>query len=237
MTDYNILLERLKRHYSLSKNFYDKPSLYDLAHILRIWTEVKHGIDNKYSIPIFNKSIHTKSLKKIFKNSEYIYTYLPSGVTTSASKYDKPIFSGPYTDKFSTGGAIELHENKNLTFYQFYITNKVLSPDEIKILSDKSKTIPIEKVSFSKYMESTAIYFKFPNCKQNSISNEILIKRIANEYEASHPDSTDTGYIVNKAHSECVAKLMMYKIYKLPLPYFVALHIAKNIIDNLDKKI
>ena len=236
MTDYNVLLERLKRHYYLSVKYYDKVSLYDLAHVLRIWTEVKGGIDEKYGMVTFKKNIRTRSLKKIFSGSDYVYAYLPGGVTTSANS-GRVIFGGSYVGKMSVGGKIEIHENKDLTLYQIFMIRKVLSPDEIKLLSDESKRVPIEKVSFSRYMESSAINFQFLNCKLNSISNEKLVKRIANEYEASHAGYNDTMFKTNNHYSEIVESLMGYKVGQLPLPYFVVLHIAKTIVDNLDGQV
>ena len=238
MTDYNKQLERLKRHYKHSIEHYDSISFLDLAHTLRVWTEIKDGIDNIHSKPTFKKSVRTRSLKKILYGSDYVYAYLPDGVTTSAvatgETDGRNIISGPKIEKFSVGGLLEIKENHDLTLAQFFLIYRVLSPEEIKLLDKETKSVPIEKVSFSKYMESSAIHFHFSGQNPRNISNEELIKRIANEYEASHPDLTDTNFKLNNAFSEPVKRLMEYTCAQLPLPYFILLHIAGTIIDNLD---
>ena len=238
MTDYNKQLERLKRHYKNSLEHYDSISFLDLAHTLRVWTEIKDGIDKIHGKPTFKKSVRTKSLRKILRGSEYAYAYLPDGVTTSAvatGEIDgRNMFSGPKIEKFSVGGLLKIEENHDLTLAQFFLIYRVLSPEEIKLLNKETNSVPIEKVSFSKYMESSAIYFHFSSQNPRNISNEELIKRIANEYEASHADHTDTKFELNNALSESVKRLMEYKCAQLPLPYFILLHIAGTIIDNLD---
>jgi len=238
MTDYNKQLERLKRHYKPSLEHYDSISFLDLAHTLRVWTEIIDGIDKIHGKFTFKKSVLTKSLKKILHGSEYAYAYLPDGLTTSAVAsdeiYGRNIFSGPKIEKFSVGGLLKIEENHDLTLAQFLLIYRVLSPKEIKLLNEESKSVPIEKVSFSKYMESPAIHFQFSGQQQRNISNKELIKRIANEYEASHADLTDTNFKLNNAFSEPVKRLMEYTCAQLPLPYFILLHIAGTIIDNLD---
>jgi hypothetical protein len=238
MTDYKKQLERLKRHYKRSLEHYDSISFLDLVHTLRVWTEIKDGIDKIHGKPTFKKSVRTKSLRKILRGSEYAYAYLPDGVTTSAvatGEMDgRNIFSGPKIEKFSAGGLVKMEKNHDLTLYQFLLIYRVLSPEEIKLLDKESKSVPIKKVSFSKYMESSAIHFQFSDHKPRNISNEELIKRIANEYEASHADLTDTNFKLNNVLSEPVKRLMEYRCAQCPLPYFILLHIAGTIIDNLD---
>lgn len=238
MTDYKKQLERLKRHYRHSLEHYDSISFLDLAHTLRVWTEMIDGIEKIHSKSTFKKSVLTKSLKKILHGSEYAYAYLPDGVTTSAVATgeidERNIVSGPKIEKFSIGTLLKIEENHNLTLAQFCLIYRVVSPEEIKLLNDESKSVPTEKVSFSKYMESPAIHFQFSGQQQRNISNKELIKRIANEYDASHAHPTDTNFKLNNVFSEPVKRLMEYECAQLPPPYFILLHIAGTIIYNLD---
>lgn len=133
--------------------------------------------------------------------------------------------------------SFKIENNGDLTLDEFMLISKVLSQIEIKNSYEESKNRPQELVSFSKYMESPAIHFLFHGHKPRNISNEDLIKRIANEHEGSHADSTDTSFVINNIYSDPVKKLMKYKCAQLPLPYFVLLHIAKSIIENLDGKL
>jgi len=241
MTNYKLQLERLKRHYEDSVKHYDIISFLDLAHTLRVWTEIKQGIDNSYPTLLISKAVVTKSLKRILKGSEYVYTFLPDGITTYAiatgESNSRNIFYGPYIDKFSAGGMVRINQDGSMSVSQYSLINRVLSGEEIKNLDFESKNVPIEKISYSKYMESPAIYFQFKNWAPNYISNKELIKRVANEYDASHANAEDTNFEINNAFSEPVKKLMEHGCMKLPLPYFVLLHIAKTVIDTYDSKI
>lgn len=237
MTNYKTQLERLKRHYQSSVNHYDLISFLDLANTLRVWTEVKSNID-QLGVNNFKKGILTKKVKNVLTGSEYVYAYLPDGVTTSAVATGeiggRKMIHGPQADKFSVETLVKIESNGDLSIAQFLMVYRVLLQEEITILYDESKNVPIKTVSFSKYMESPAIYFQFSGHDPKHISNEELIKRIANEYEDSHADSTDTNFELNNIFSEPVKNLMGYGCTQLPLPYFVLLHIANNIITNLE---
>lgn len=241
MTNYNKQLERLKRHYQSSVNYYDAISFLDLANSLRLWAEAKDRVEQIYNQPTFKKGLLTKSVKRILTGSEYAYAYLPEGVKTSAAATGESggrnILYGPVVEKFSTATLIKIEHNGDLTMAQFLIVYRVLLPEEIKVLNDESKKVPIKKVGFSKYMESPAINFQFSENDPKHITNEELIKRIANEYEASHVTADDTNFDLNNALSEPVKRLMEYGCMLLPLPYFVLLRIAKNIIDNFEQQL
>lgn len=241
MTDCKIQLERLKRHYFTSLNHYDKISFLDLAHSLRIWTELKSRIDIIVPEPIFKKAIITKTTKKVFSHSEFVYSYFLDGVTTSAAATKeingRNVIYGPEINEFSVCTLLKIETNQDLTLAQFSLIKRELSEHEVYLLNDESKKTAIKKVNFSSYMNSPAAYFRFSGCCAKNISNEELIKRIANEYEASHADSEDTNFQPSNSFSLPVRELMKYGCACLPLPYFTLLHIAKNIIENLDGKL
>ena len=195
--NYEKQLERLKRHYQVSVNHYDSISFLDLAHTLRVWTEVKSSMD-KLGINNFKKGVLTKKVKKILTGFEYVYAYLPDGVTTpivaTGEIGGRNMIYGPQADKFSVVTLMKIENNRDLSIAQFLMVCRVLSQEEMTTLNNESKNVPVEIVSFSKYMKSPAIYFQFSGHDSKHISNEELIKRIANEYEASHADSTDTNF-------------------------------------------
>lgn len=241
MTNYAVQLDRLKKHYEQSLNHYDIVSFLDLSHTLRIFTEIKDGIDNIISEPVFKKASFNNGLKRIIKSPEFIFIYLPDGVTTSAGATkeiaSREIFGFNSDVDYTNGTLFKIESNGDLTISHFLITQKVLNQKEINSLDREVKNIPIGSLSFSGYMNSPAIYFKFIDNDPLFITNEELIKRIANEYEGSHADKEDTNFEINNKFSEPVSILMKYSCAKLPLPYFVLLHIAKNIIKNLEAKL
>jgi hypothetical protein len=63
-----------------------------------------------------------------------------------------------------------------------------------------------------------------------SISIESIIKRLANSFEGSHPENSNIES--NNKFYEPVKYLFNYICAGLPLPYFILLGIAKEIINN-----
>ena len=55
MKNYKLQLNRLKRHYETSINTYDVISFLDLAHSLRIWTELKNNVEEDFPELRFKK--------------------------------------------------------------------------------------------------------------------------------------------------------------------------------------
>lgn len=230
-------LERLRRHYESSVTKYDLPSFLDLASILRIWAEDKGGETDKYKKLSFKKIRQTKTMKSIFSGSEFIYINLPGGVTSSAAAKSEfkrtDLMSGPQSNNpFSASVHAKVDDEGNLTVNEFFIVGRELSEYAIKGLNIESKKVPIETVNFSDYMESPTIYFKLINHEPRQITNKLLIQRIANEYGGSHTEDSD--YALDNNLSEPVKIFMQYSCANLPLPYFILLYIAKNIITNFD---
>jgi len=214
---------------------YDIISFLDLAHSLRVWTEYKNSSEAGFENKVFKKSVLTKNYKKILRNGEYVYGYFPDGVTTSAGLNKGLLFKGPFKGIFSIGSLFKTEINGNLTISDFMMISKVLSEKDIKTLDKESKNVPILKVKFREYMESPAIYYKFDNTPSKSITVDELIKRVANEYDASHISSDNNQSEYRNQFSGLVKTLMEYTCAELPLPYFSLLHISKNIIDNFGK--
>jgi hypothetical protein len=237
MNDYQLQLNRLKRHYDSSINTFDFISFLDLAHTLRIWMEIKDGIEKLYNIPTFKKIVITKTFKKLINNSGHAFAYFPDGVkisTKNGSLISKKVGYGPLKDS-STNSIYFYYGINEITLYQYLIVYRNFSENENKILDEELKNVNTELVTFTQFMKSPAIYFQIPGHNPKNISNEELIKRIANEYQASHADSKDTNFQINNIYSGPVNYLMGYGcLERLPLPYFVLLHIAGNIIKNLE---
>ncbi|MBN1175675.1 hypothetical protein JXA48_03450 [Candidatus Woesearchaeota archaeon] len=238
MVSYNVQYARLKRHYDSAITNYDIISFLDLAHTLRVWTELKNKVTEIKNENIFKIPILTKKFKKLLTGGTYVFCHLPSGVTTNSvnrtTLNQQEIISGPAAEKFSTGTFVKFDNDTSMTRAQFFVIHRVLSPEEVKIMNDESHKMQTQRVNFAKYLESPAIKFNVENCNAAYISNEELIKRIANEYDASHPSNSDSDFEVANIFSGPTKKMMQYKCAKLPLPYFITLHIAKNILDQLE---
>ncbi len=238
MNNYKLQLERLKRHYEQSINAYDLVSFLDLAHTLRIWTELKEAIQRDFPKSKFKKWILTKRLHSILNENNCIYAHLPDWVRTKAEVNKGQISYWPQWDeKFSISNIIKFEPDGSIYISQFTYIREALKQDRIGILNQESHNPQTALVCFSKYLDSPAIYYRFGSKSLNHISNEQLIKRVANEYEASHSENQLSNFEEKNIFSEPVKKIMQYWCSNLPLPYFILLHIAKNIITELEAPI
>jgi len=203
--------KRLKRHYESSLNK-DEISFLDLAHTLRIWTELKGFIDRiaieesiLLGFEISNK--YSKIYRSIFKNSEFISLPLSSGVPSPKM------------------------EIKGLA-----LVNRAISPEEVKKLYEQGPpNTRSTKLSFTEWL-STEIFRTSATIEGNKtilpISREILIKRVANFLGASHPVGTDVADTRENLFDEHIKKLHSLIIVDYPATYYALLEVAEMIINN-----
>jgi len=234
-----VQLKRLQRHYEHSVKTYDDASLLDLAHILRIWTELKPVLSDTYPNFKIKKPFKTGSpIRKVLKqaaNSQYIFSYLPGdGVVTYAS--NGQLASGPDIDNggnFTMGVKVK-NTGSSVWLSQYCYISKSLEQPHIKAL-DNEKVV---RCNYGNWMGSETVRVQFLNAngvmEKLSISREILIKRVANILDGSHTslnnsDSSDNMF------DESVKWLMRFSCGGLPLPYFLLLKIAQDIISNAPK--
>lgn len=188
---------------------------------------------------VFDRYIRTGRLKSLIKSKEYVFTYLPGGLSTKAAVMnnspDSNVVACPLpATEFSFGYSV-VDENEGPCCREYWVTHKQMPQSEVTLLYEESTHVPIRKTSFSEYLESPIIYFRFPGSEMNTISPRNLIHRTANEYEASHATAEDTLWQGNDPYSFPVKRLMEYTCIGLPLPYFVLLHVAKQIIQNYEQ--
>ncbi len=75
-TNYSIHYERLKRHYSFAIKHYDLISFLDLAHSLRIWTEIKKNVTEISDVKEFPLIKYTKKFKKVLSGAPFAFCHL-----------------------------------------------------------------------------------------------------------------------------------------------------------------
>ena len=233
----NLQLERLKRNFNDSIKRYDIVSFLDLVHSLRVWTEMYDESDVKGD-KTFKVSKPPKKLMKLIKRGDFIFMHLPQSVITYAAdkKYIgmREIISAPKGKKGAVACWASFGLYGDLTVDLIYTSSNYASDEEVKQLHKGTINIPTEKLSFYHYMKRPLLYFRMKDYEPSYISREQLVKRLANEYSASHAKKDNSD--LDNMFSGPVRKFMDYKCAGLPLPYFAILHVANDIIQNLDVK-
>jgi len=204
--------KRLERHYESSLQKKDEVSFLDLAHVLRIFTEMKSEIDNlasKKGIAFGFENIKPHpDVKKTLKGKKYTYLPLGSGVPTAGT------------------------EVKGI----MQIEGKLTTEEFIKISKAGPPITQKTKLSFGQWMGATI--YEIPSMdkvhSKIGISREIFIKRVANMLGASHPQETDKGKGIENKFDVHIKELHQIKLGNgYPATYFQLLEIAKNIIETV----
>jgi len=235
----NLHFLRLKRHYDAAVQTYDEVSLLDLSHILRIWGELKTVLGDSYpkvkSTITFKTGMPAKKVRKAIKNQKYVFTYLPDGVITYASKGVLVNFPDQNSQEdFTTGIAVKISENNKVELKNFCIVSSALEQPLIKAMGSEET----KRLNYLSWLGAEVVRVSFINSEgvlhEISISREILIKRVANILDGSHPSAASQDDFDNK-FDEPIKYLLEFKVGGLPLPYFILLKIAQDIIDKMPK--
>ena len=239
-TQNTILLqyERLQRHYNSALYTYDSISMLDLVHTLRIWTELKSEIKQENFVdinkPIFVSSTPIKTIKKITKGRDYVWVGFGKTSVNTYAANGEILYCPFYKDKIAgtIGAKIKRLENNGLAILTVHFCKSQIDEPYIK-----NEALLIQNINSSKFdhwlgTEAVRIYYQEKNLLI-TISREMLIKRLANTLDASHPqkDKIDD----NNRFDQYINELLTYTCGGLPLPYFIALKIAQDIIDNMKK--
>lgn len=231
-------LERLRRHYEAAVRTYDHVSLLDLSHSLRIWVELKQELPKL--VPAFGTTISFKTAipaKKVLKASKgvrFVFSYMPGGVITYCS--NGHLASGPEMEDgagdFSVGIAVRMEED-HMWLNKFCIVGRSFDQPLIKALENES----IARCNFAQWLASEAVRVSFPNedgiLTTTAISREMMVKRVANTLDGSH--ASLAAYESDNRFDPAVHHLLQYQVGGLPLPYFVLLKIAQDILSIAPK--
>ncbi len=228
-------LERLRRHYQAAVKDYDQVSLLDLSHSLRLWVELKKPLERL--APDFSKSLQfrtglpAKKVLRAARGHSFVFSYMPGGVRTYAS--EGHLASGPEmeqgTGDFATGIAVKVSPPL-IELGKFCVVGTSFDLPLIKAMNEETVT----RCGFTQWLGAEAVRLSFPRdqgpLETVSISREMIVKRVANTLDGSHPSVAGGGEVDNSFDAP-VRHLMKYKIGGLPLPYFVLLKIAQDILD------
>ena len=207
----NIQRSRLEKHYSSALNEKDEVSFLDLAHVLRVWVDMKKDIDihatRKELDFRFKNYKTTKKVKGVLKGSRYTFLPLASGVESPECK---------------------------ITGMQFF--DRALTPQEIKTLFEAGPPISHPtKLTFCEWLASGIYEVPVSETENQTIriSREILIKRVANMLGASHPAGTDVSDDIENKFDQYVLELHSLKVANgYPATYYQLLEISKDILDE-----
>jgi hypothetical protein len=237
MSDIERQLLRLRRHYEASLQTYDELTLLDLSHALRLVIESRAelaSIGPRYSSETaFKIGKPIGKINAAAHGTEYVLCYMPGGVRTRAGTVELaniPIDSRHHQNFAS---AIGVRKTQSLIeMDQYCVIFKAIDHDVMKTFCSKNGA-SISSVTFQQYLAADAVRVAFLNHKKEYerriISREMIAKVVANTLGASH-SYQDASQGNSNSFAEAVHHLLRFKWGDLPLPYFIIMKIAQDIL-------
>jgi hypothetical protein len=229
-------LERLHRQYLLSVKQYDEVSLLDLSHALRQWVDMRDSVQDYLTqyrpAQTFSTYALRPDLLKACHGAKYIVAYFVKGVTTYAS--GNALLSFVYSlggqPNRTAFGVRPLSGGGLIATYLYCIGESRIQYDY-----DPATAFRIQETSFKGWLDAEVVRVRFMDNAQKLhdkiINRVMLIKRVANNLGGSHPAGV---FEVAHTYDKAVKFLLDYKIGGIPLPYYILLKSAHDILEGFD---
>lgn len=228
-------LERLQRHYDHSVKAYDEVSLLDLAHALRIWADLKLTLPKSeprfLKTRLFKSAVAPRKVMKGATGNEYVFAYMADGVVTYAS--DGHFFESPdHGGDLTLSGAVMIKEDNSILLKNFCATKGVaLGEENIKIMNSAT----ISRGNYVEWMGSEVARVCYPDesgaLHRVAITREMLIRRVANTMDASHPSGATPSDGEGNRFDPAVQYLTQFKVGGIGLHYFILLKTAQDLVE------
>lgn len=158
---------------------------------------------------------------------------MPSAVHTAASR-NQLGFTGEGIGNGENaifGANAAFNENGSLEISAYYFVKGHVEPTFRHLLGEGQ----ISRGNYVQWLGSEVVRISVPDinghCAPLAISREGLIRRMANTFNASHP--RDPAAVERNRHAldPAIEFMMKYAVAGLPVPYFILLKAAQDIIE------
>lgn len=157
---------------------------------------------------------------------------MPSTVHTAASK-NQLGFTGDGIHaggNATVGATARFNENGSLDISAYYYVKGEVEPPLRSLLGEGQ----VSRGNYAQWLGSEVIRLSYPGvdgqCTPVGISRENLIRRMANTFNASHPRDPDVSENMEHVLDPAIQFMMKYTVAGLPVPYFILLKAAQDII-------
>jgi hypothetical protein len=239
LSSFSVQVERLQRHYVHSVNTYDQISLLDLSHVLRVWADLKLS---NHLPPVFETTLAFKSaipIKKLvrsLRNRRYILLSMPHSVQTKASNNELG-FTGDGVQaggNATVGASARFNIDGSLDIDAYYYIEGEIDSAQRELLG-KCET---SRGNYKQWLGAEVVRLSVSGIDGRitpmSISRENLIRRMANTMDASHPSDLQENNNGNPIDA-ALAFMMRQSVAGLPVPYFLLLKTAQDILKFVSK--
>jgi hypothetical protein len=234
-------LDRLKRHYDVAVHTYDEVAFLDLAHTLRFWCDLKRSLKDR--APAFSESVSFKTatparkLIRAARGCQHVFCFLGTSVHTYASNGQ---IAGPLKmpgyDSMTVFSKIT-STPPLLEVFAYALIAKEMNEDEINQLWKSFWNPDIRRCNYNQWLDAEAVQWAYQqedgDLKHFRVTREMLIRRVANTLGPSHPKADELTHEWDRP----IHYLLQCMAANLPLPYFVLLKAAQDILECASKTI
>jgi hypothetical protein len=209
---------------------------------LRIWADLRFQVQHAPQLTTtlaFKSSVPAKKLVRAFRDRPYILFSMPSTVHTAASKNQLGFTGdGIHAGGNATVGAVaKFNDNGSLDISAYYYVKGEVEPQLRSLLGQGQ----VSRGNYAQWLGAEVIRLSYPGgdgrCTPVGISRENLIRRMANRFNASHPTDPDGSEHKEHVLDPAIQFMMKYTVAGLPVPYFILLKAAQDIISAAPKLI
>jgi hypothetical protein len=230
-------LERLRRHSEAVQRTGDEISLLDLANTLRIWADMKKGLGEYFPaysrIRRFRTASPPSKLATRTRNVRHVHCYLGHAVTANAAGGE--IFHNPevWQPAVAHGDFKPLSLDPQIfEISHFCMVETNLTKDEAKLFDHPRYS----SVDYSEWLGSEVARVGFlinGQLQRFTLTREQFIRRVANVLGGSHPENAGPpDNDLENRFDPPVKFLLGMRVVGLPLPYFVLLNCAQEILRH-----
>lgn len=232
----------MRRHHELAVRTYDGAALDDLSHVLRTWSEIPAGLSDQFEEvrkrAVFTTASPPKKAIRLTKGYDYVLTYLPGGAVTHA--HGGRVFSCPAEEgqSYNVGGGVRI-DGDALELHGFFYIGASLDKESGPYLSSKRHRPKTKRCNFANWMGAEAVRFRYRTGSNDeakmSLGRGVLLKRVANYFEGSHSALSRKDDEHSNVVDEHLDWLMKFTLGGLPLPYFLLVKTAQDILKVMPR--
>jgi hypothetical protein len=231
-------LERLKRQYEICIEKYDKASLLDLSHVLRLWVDMQQDVQKhiNMNLPLCKFKTYSVKLRRDipWKDNSYTFCCFPDSVLT------RTVLGASFTwgpESEAGTGMIDVDRTSNglvACKEMFHIETELDDNTFHDIVRNGTGMYLVKKTSFLEWLKAECVRVNYVDADTNELTRkiiprEILIKRIANTLGGSHPEGNEPS---SNQFDNAVKNLNAKSIAERPLSYYILIKSAYDILVN-----
>jgi hypothetical protein len=230
--------ERLRGSYEKNLDKFNLAGLWDLAHHLRQWNDLRRDVDSYLSRTVHNSARFygyrlTDGFKKLLHNKECIIAHFPpDGFIVKRKLFKenvsiiniKPEYILPTKGQVSTTLDIKQIDS-GMMFTRFYQVFEKIGE------FDRFATVLVGKYNFGAWMDTEVIRVFTPLDGKKTLvilSRKTVIERLANYLGGSHPIGHEPKDVKENL---AINKLMYVLLFDVPILYMILMKTAEEILD------